>query len=1402
MANPFKKIAETFLTAYAQDKGEYGGGGLNKILQPLFAKLKIWLAITTIMFIIYYILLIGSCSRPSTGNGTCIQPEEQGLNNSFEIDLSTVSTGGTCSDDIYNVGGQTIDWIDTGFETTGKPLIVYASGNYFPWGKQQTAKTYGYHTIVTKLNDGTFAETLTITEDYEECGLNTILRYLGTDNQETILAYQNQLNAYTLWNSNNRLSQISGSLFNKENEHIMADCVIGGNCKAGSEKEDPTSCVLKNGAGIYMRIGNEAEFAYHIINHQIPKLKKTCITAKDCSYSYVKSGTDTVLQTIPFGLPTLVYNYEGADSKTFIHDIRDSITRDIIPVTDYTHETEYEFSILQLRNDQESSCTGLKEQLISGYCYQSVTKKLTLQEMQNPTCPPDGKTEIILPNELCAPQKGKRIWIKPADTCYEDNDGNIKLTFIGGAINKNPKFQFENHGFKLSWIQSILLKVLTPFWGDQGDTDKIEDYTTPMDRSVKNQIKICRTDATGEIVSDDLYFSKRGDNYAIKLNKLDLSGMLIKNDEIAPTKVSSIAYAESDGKLKKNCVIITLHEYITTTSSDGSITRIPVKTTTDNFYPEYANQASTLLFKYNDMEHGLFVQVRNAIMSSHVYHTFRILVVVWFVFSFGIGFVIKSKYKILSVKTLTMDWKRFLILMWVSDPNNYDFIDHLLWPGLFKMVESVASGIFDAASGIWGTSLQYDNPLDFFDNIIEGITSKELIYRLGAIATTPSIFYTFFVIFPFVVAYCIDLVCFVAGPVLCLCLSLFDLGQLVMFMPIYALVSLSDINKNSFKVAINGLINDFVHMAFSIGFFGMFCGFIYYSFTKLMYYKICWEDTFSINFFGIFKHTWGDWMMQGGFKEKIKLCWNIILNITEASILTGTIGKMLVPTLVEELANIFAKASNGNFGFAKANAMSQFAGQFLQDVVDEKYKAMQEAKKQEKEGAKGNKGELQDGNTPAKPPVNNPLQGPPPRSQQQSHGVSINRPNETNDIPQTKNDNVQPQAKMENKQEEGAKTDNPPTTPPSGLPSQPQQPPQSPAKNAKSDNEEKNEGEKNPQQPQSNPPSNDGGNKDDGKKDDGKNENPPSPPNDNQPQSEHKQDEEQMESEIVNEITIINKKIIKKKKPSKKDFILDDIQEHKKKEDTKEDTKEYGKEGKKDGFYIIKKKKPSKKDFILDAKKFLPKYNKPVIDNDIAQIVIEDVKRSGALIEGMKNAGMQDMKNAGMQDMKNAGMQDISNAGLSDAMQGSEDDDDNSQQQKQQQKKAEQKMKQAQKQLDEQLAEEKKKKKEIELANAKIKKQQKELELERMKYEQMAANIDLNELMSQVNAAQTKASLKVANELRIKKQKVLKTMHDSNLSYQQKLDAKIEILQMLAKANSGKLKIAKQNNYLSTKKKK
>ena len=1317
MDNPFKKIAETFLTAYAQDKGEEGGGGISKMLKPLFAKLKIWLAITAVAFIIYYILLIGSCSRPSTGNGTCIQPEEQGLNNSFEIDLSTVTTGGTCSDDIYNIGGQTIDWIDTGFETTGKPLIVYASGNYFPWGKQQTARTYGYHTIVTKLNDGTFAEALTITEDYEECGLNTILRYLGTDNQETILAYQNQLNAYTLWNSNNRLSQISGSFFNVNNQHVMADCVIGGNCKAGSEKEDPTSCVLKNGAGIYMRIGNEAEFAYHIINHQIPKLKKTCITAKDCSYSYVKNGTDKVLQTIPFGLPTLVYNYEGAGSKNFIHDIRDSITRDIIPVTDYQHETEYEFSVLQLRDDQESSCTGLKEQLISGYCYQSVTKKLTLQEMQNPTCPPDGKTEIILPNELCAPQKGKRIWIKPADTCYEDNDGNVKLTFVGGAENKNPKFQFENHGFKLSWIQSILLKVLTPFWGDQGDTDKIEDYTS-IDRSVKNQIKICRTDATGEIVLDDLYFSKRGDNYAIKLNKLDLSGMLIKNDDIAPTKVSSIAYADSNGKLK-NCVIITLHEYITTTSSNGSLARIPVKTTTDNFYPEYANQAATLLFKYNDMEHGLFVQVRNAIMSSSVYHTFRIMVVVWFVFSFGIGFV--NKRKILAVKTLVIDWKRFLILMWVSDPNNYELIDHLLWPWLFKMVEGVASGIFDAASGVWGTSLQYDNPLKFFDDIIEGVTSKELFYRLGAIATTPSIFYTFFVIFPFVIAYCIDLICFVAGPVLCLCLSLFDLGQLIMFMPVYALVSLSNINKNSFKVAINGLINDFVHMAFAIGFFGMFCGFIYHSFSKLMYYKICWEDTFELNFFGIWKHTWGDWMLQGGFKEKIKLCWDIILNIAEASILTGTIGKMLVPTLVEELANIFAKASNGNFGFAKANAMSQFAGQFMQDIIDERYKAMQDAKKKEKEGEKGKKGELRDNPLPPPPP-------PPSTPRPQPRGDFITRQNETNNVPRIKDDPLPPPppppAVMPSDPQPMIKDDKLPPPPPPPAPPPPPPPAVMPSDPQPIDN--KNKGE-----------------------------------NSGVPPSKNNPDEEQIEHKIVNEITIINKKIVKKKKPSKKDFTLDD-----------------DKPNKKDSFHIIKKKKPSKKDFTLD--------------DDTININTEEPRPGGALMtDGMEKAGIDD-------GLKKAGVND----GLIGKPKTDENEAEKAKQKQAEQAKEEQKAKQRQKQLETQLEEERRKKKELEAKLEAARKKQKELEQERIKYEQMAKNIDLNELMSRVNATQAKASLQVANELRIKKQKVLQTMRNESLSYQQKIDAKIEILKMLDKANSGKLKMAKQNSYLSTKKNK
>lgn len=934
--NFLKSFAQIFANAAATG----GQGGIMGMLMKMKYKFIAWTIVTVTVFIMFWIAMLFQCSKPE-GSGVCIHKFEKGLDNTFTYDLSNIEAGGECTDDeIYTNAGQKIDWIDTGFVTDGNPLIIYVSGNYFPWGEEQTTKSFGYHISSVQNSDGSFSETLDIINDYQECDLNTNLVYLNSDNQETRLAYENQLNNYTKWNSNNRIKSKSKILIDKDlqeskglfldNPIVQADCNVQGNCELGTTTEEQVGCVLKNGAGIYMRIGSNAEFSYHLINKTIPKLTKECLSDNECKYKYSKTGTSIDMVQIPFGLPLIVYDKDSVNRSSYIKDIRDKVVTSLIPITKSSMDTDYEFTAFEQMPDTSYCDNGLGYQILNGECYKSVTKKMSIEERSNPICP-DTKTEILMPNELCAPQGDKKIYIKPANTCYDDVTGKITLLFQSGAKNMVPKASFENNGVKVSFVKKFMSQILNPFWGEQSST-AIEDITTVT--VLSDSIRICNNN------NENLYYSIKDNNYVIKTSKYEESGIILKDTNGYDTaNVLNVGY-EYDGKIR-SCVIATVKQ--------------DARTTISNITHEYYNNLTTLLVNISNMKDGLFVQIRNAIMKSSVYYTARILFVVWFVFSFGFGFI--NKEKILYIKTIEMDWKNFLIIMWISDPNNYDMIDDLLWPMLFYGSQTVATAILNAVSGVWGTSLTYESPLDFFDDITSELISKEMIYKLGAVATTPSAFYMFFLLFPLFIPQCVKLFFIILSPVISLCFTMFGIGQIIMFMPIYAILSMFDSESDLFMATIRKLINEFMHFAFSLGFFGLLIGFIYHYFMQAMDVEICWKKKISINFLYIFQISLYDWQFDGSATQKIKTVWNMISAVFQLMLITGVLGKVI--TLISEtLANIFVQGS-GSFGLTAAQQFTQTVQQGWQDTVD----SVSEALKDEEEKAtakKGRKNELQD----------------------------------------------------------------------------------------------------------------------------------------------------------------------------------------------------------------------------------------------------------------------------------------------------------------------------------------------------------------------------------------------------------------------------------------------------------
>ena len=108
-----------------------------------------------------------------------------------------------------------------------------------------------------------------------------------------------------------------------------------------------------------------------------------------------------------------------------------------------------------------------------------------------------------------------------------------------------------------------------------------------------------------------------------------------------------------------------------------------------------------------------------------------------------------------------------------------------------------------------------------------------MIYKLGAVATDITIFYMFFLLFPFFVPYCIDLIFVILGPIISVMFTMFGIGQIIMLMPLYALLSLFGVKSSLFTATVQKVIGEFVHFAFALGFaFGFPSGFSSSSFSS------------------------------------------------------------------------------------------------------------------------------------------------------------------------------------------------------------------------------------------------------------------------------------------------------------------------------------------------------------------------------------------------------------------------------------------------------------------------------------------------------------------------------------------------------------------------------------------
>ena len=905
---------------------------IKKFFQKLVKKLIAWIRFTIWVEIAFIIVFLFHCAKPDGGRGTCILAEDSGIDNVKTINMKEFfASGATPNENNYSSGGQRTNWFDTGFITDGKPLIVYASGEYFPWGKKQTEKITGYHTGIAKVEDGEFETKVQITDDYQECEFNTDIKFQNDDSEIMRIVYANQLTRYTGQNKNNREGGYSYALAQLGSQ---SDCIVGNNCFGSNivqtdgvaQVDYPTGCVLKNGAGIYMRIGGpDVKYAYHIKNTYVPLLEKECLLGDDglCEWKYKDKttlGSVNVAQ-VPFGLPIQIYNQE-ATNFTIFEDIRSNLIKNLTPITKYQWKEKqlaYKFTTLEKVAGKVGSCEKnnltdtTKYQTINDVCYQTITKEMTNDELLNHSCQ-EFSTDLLHPDELCPPPKEKRIWIKPADTFYEDDEGIITLLFASGAKNTNSQksVSYAKNGFQLSWIQNVLYTIIEPVWGEQLETEPTINLINRENSDSDGTIEICHKKGK------TLFYSKYKGNYIIKTAKYATTGMIMQMSDTSQSTVS-------------------LYDIFYSSKIEGKKDCLTLKARDANHVPDYHNVnqkmhdgVATWLIQIDNIQDGLFFQIRDKLMTSGYFQMARIMIAVWFVFSFGIGFL--NKKKIITFwgeSNILHDWKHFLICMWATDYNNYALIDEMLWPALFHGAESLATILFEAGSDVFGSSLNPDNPYEYFNNIINMVTSKELIFKLMSIGTNFDgvVFTLFFLYFPICFLTCVELFKAVMIPISMVCLTVFGVGQVMMLMPVYALASFFKSQKDVLKKTMKQLMQEFVHFALELGFFGIFIGIVYGKFLKSIDIKICWDKQIEdYKLFYIFPLTFENWLIKDNH-QSLKGMWSL------TKTMAGCWGLSFIAQYACQIATMLAdklcKSGGLGLGLRQASVYGNIAGNLL-----------------------------------------------------------------------------------------------------------------------------------------------------------------------------------------------------------------------------------------------------------------------------------------------------------------------------------------------------------------------------------------------------------------------------------------------------------------------------------------
>ena len=389
---------------------------IKKSITHHLKRLSKFLIYCFIFFILAFVILFFTEGVKKDNVGVCYGASEFGRNISFSFDVSRVKGGGSGVDIAdFQFVGPNPEWIDSGLITTGDMIELYASGLWYPWGKDFTSTNvkeikapngdskYEFVPQICEMSDNLYTnETCTTGNDpvtgnckYSETAvfaLNPLNRYFKTTCSSNVSLTQQSayINDYHLPDASTVSKLPNGCI---TYDKIYNDIINASN--------SATTCAMENGYGVYMRLGND-DIAYHIANKRVGRVEKSLKDSSQYQIAYNKYGVRETF-SMPFTLPTTDYDYtkilEG------LNNYSDLSSSDWLTFVDQA-KTNY----IQFHTSDSCVSTNLSDDI----------------EKNNKTPSPS----------LCEfgyPKEGQKIYFTLSDINYDDNEGSIALQFRRGA---------------------------------------------------------------------------------------------------------------------------------------------------------------------------------------------------------------------------------------------------------------------------------------------------------------------------------------------------------------------------------------------------------------------------------------------------------------------------------------------------------------------------------------------------------------------------------------------------------------------------------------------------------------------------------------------------------------------------------------------------------------------------------------------------------------------------------------------------------------------------------------------------------------------------------------------------------------------------------------------------------